>query len=230
MSLSLYCRHTSKCSQGRSRHERTYESDELRRGFKACQCPIQFEGKVKGVGFLRKSTEKISWDEAKSVAFGWETAGNHQPPALPQPPFSESAGVATKNDEPVSIERAVKEFLADIEARKMDDSTRRKYCTMLKQLRAYADQRGFLLDLNRPTASITDQELQTDIRKRLCPRLNGRIREAAKEKAMRELSITATQQDIDAFRAKLQPFDPLAQSKLLPAGAKPVLPGATERG
>ena len=63
MSLSLYRRHTSKCSQGRSRHERTYESDELRRGFKKCNCPIQFEGKVKGVGFLRKSTEKISWGE-----------------------------------------------------------------------------------------------------------------------------------------------------------------------
>jgi hypothetical protein len=50
MSLSLYRHHTSKCSQGRSRHERTYESNELRRGFKKCQCPIQFEGTVKGIG------------------------------------------------------------------------------------------------------------------------------------------------------------------------------------
>lgn len=53
MSLTLYRRHTSKCSQGRSRQERTYESDELRRGFKRCQCPIQSEGKVKGAGFIR---------------------------------------------------------------------------------------------------------------------------------------------------------------------------------
>jgi integrase/recombinase XerD len=144
MSLSLYRRHTSKCSQGRSRHERTYESDELRRGFKKCNCPIQFEGKVKGVGFLRKSTEKISWDEAKVAAAGWETAAISQPAQLPQPPVSESASVARNNNEPVTIERAVKEFLADIEARKMDDSTRRKYRTMLKQLRAYAAERGFL--------------------------------------------------------------------------------------
>ena len=144
MSLSLYRRHTSKCSQGRSRHERTYESDELRRGFKKCNCPIQFEGKVKGVGFLRRSTESISWDEAKAVAAGWETAASPQPAQLPQPPVPESASVAPNNNEPVTIERAVKEFLADIEARKMDDSTRRKYRTMLKQLRAYAAERGFL--------------------------------------------------------------------------------------
>ena len=93
MSLSLYRRHTSKCSQGRSRHERTYESDELRRGFKKCNCPIQFEGKVKGVGFLRKSTEKISWDEAKAVAAGREARPPTQQPAqLPQPLVPESAG------------------------------------------------------------------------------------------------------------------------------------------
>ena len=141
MSLSLYRRHTSKCSQGKSRHARTYESDELRRGFKKCQCPIQFEGTLKGIGFVRKSTEKISWDEAKVVAAGWETPASQQPV---QPPVSEPAGIAPKNNEPVTIERAVKEFLADIEARKMDDSTRRKYRTMLKQLRAYADERGFV--------------------------------------------------------------------------------------
>ena len=144
MSLSLFRRHTSKCSQERSRHERTYESDELRRGFKKCQCPIQFEGTLKGIGFLRKSTEKISWDEAKVVAAGWETPASQQPVQPPQPPISEAAGIAPKNNEPVTIERVVKEFLADIEARKMDDSTRRKYRTMLKQLRAYADERGFV--------------------------------------------------------------------------------------
>ncbi len=77
-------RHTSKCSQSRSRHERTYESDELRRGFKKCHCPIQFEGKVKGAGFLRKSTEKTSWDEAKFVAVAWETAADPPPVTLPE--------------------------------------------------------------------------------------------------------------------------------------------------
>ncbi len=85
MSLSLYRRHTSKCSQVRSRHERTYESDELRRGFKGCQCPIQFEGKIKGAGFVRKSTEKTSWEEAKLVASSWEAAASAQPAPVPEP-------------------------------------------------------------------------------------------------------------------------------------------------
>lgn len=144
MSLTLYRRHTSKCSQGRTRHERTFESDELRRGFKKCQCPIQFEGKIKGAGFVRKSTEKISWEEAKLVAGSWETAAGTQPAPIPEPPnVSEPASAVPKKDEPVTIERAATEFLADIEARQMDESTRRKYRTMLKQLRAFADQFGF---------------------------------------------------------------------------------------
>jgi integrase len=144
MSISLYRRHTSKCSQSRSRHERTYESDELRRGFKKCQCPIQFEGKVKGAGFLRKSTEKTSWDEAKFVAAAWQTAADPPPVTLSESSAVPAAtSLASEKDEPVSIDRATAEFLADIEARQMDESTRRKYRTMLKQLRAYADEFGF---------------------------------------------------------------------------------------
>ena len=34
MSLTLYRCHTSKCSQGRSRHERTYESEAINESFK----------------------------------------------------------------------------------------------------------------------------------------------------------------------------------------------------
>ena len=67
-----------------------------------------------------------------------------QPASVPGPPsVPEPATAVAKRDEPVTIERAATEFLADIEARQMDESTRRKYRTMLKQLRAYADQFGF---------------------------------------------------------------------------------------
>ena len=143
MSLTLYRRHTSRCSQSRSRHERSYESDELRRGFKKCQCPIQFEGKIRGTGFVRKSTEKTSWEEAKLVADSWEAAAGTVPTQLPEPQaVTEPASVA-KKDEPVTIERVASEFMTDIEARQMDESTRRKYRTMLKQLQAYADEFGF---------------------------------------------------------------------------------------
>jgi hypothetical protein len=74
-----------------------------------------------------------------------ESAADRQTSSLPQPPAaSDTAAAPPKSDEPVTIERAAQEFLADIEARKMDDSTRRKYRTMLKQLRKYADESGFL--------------------------------------------------------------------------------------
>lgn len=125
MSLPLYRRHTSRCS----RHERSFESDELRRGFKKCQCPIQFEGKIKGAGFVRKSTEKTTWEEAKVFAASWEASGTQAVPLPEPPPLSEFAAAITKKDEPVTIDRAAAEFMADIEARQMDESTRRKYRT-----------------------------------------------------------------------------------------------------
>jgi hypothetical protein len=86
---------------------------------KKCQCPIQFEGKIKGAGFVRRSTEKISWEEAKVVARSWEAPTGTLPAPLPEPqPDSELAtAVRKKEDEPVTIERAAEEFLADIEAR-----------------------------------------------------------------------------------------------------------------
>ncbi len=57
-------------------------------------------------------------------------------PRNPLPPIPEK-------NQPVMISYAAAEFLADIEARQMDEARRRKYCTMLKQLRACADQFGF---------------------------------------------------------------------------------------
>lgn len=144
MSLTLYRRHTSKCLQGRPRHERTYESDELRRGFKRCHCPIQFEGKITGIGFKRKSTEKTSWEEAKQVIASLEASAGAALESTPAPPVAEEAVAPAKKDGPVTIEHAAREFLADIDARRMDESTRRKYRTMLKQLNAYANEFGFL--------------------------------------------------------------------------------------
>lgn len=142
MAQSLYRRHTSRCSQGRSRHERTYESDELRRGFKRCLCPIQFEGKLRIAGFVRKSTEQTSWDEARAIAAAWEAAGTPGVAPTPPPPL-DSPSTGPDAGTPVTIQQAAEEFLADIEARQMDESTRRKYRTMLKQMRGYADDRGF---------------------------------------------------------------------------------------
>ena len=77
------------------------------------------------------------------MAASWEAAAGAESAPIPAPPAPDLAIPDPKKQEPVTIERVAAEFLADIEARQMDESTRRKYRTMLKQLRAYAEEFGF---------------------------------------------------------------------------------------
>jgi len=77
MSLSLYRRHAripGKCSGGHQPDAQTYESDERRRAWKRCFCPIYASGTIGGY-FRRVNTKRVVWDEAKVVAEGWESAG-----------------------------------------------------------------------------------------------------------------------------------------------------------
>lgn len=67
MTLNLYRRHGSRCSGGRSLHQMTYETDELRRTWKKCHCPIYASGTLNG-WFKRKNTECASWPEAKALS------------------------------------------------------------------------------------------------------------------------------------------------------------------
>lgn len=77
MSLSLYRRHAripGKCSGGHQPDAQTYESDERRRAWKRCFCPIYASGTIDGY-FRRVNTKRVVWDDAKVVAEGWESAG-----------------------------------------------------------------------------------------------------------------------------------------------------------
>ena len=74
MALNLYRRHGSNCVGGRALHETTCESDEFRRNWKRCSCPIYASGTLSG-HFRRKNTEQKTWPEAHTVAAGWESAG-----------------------------------------------------------------------------------------------------------------------------------------------------------
>jgi len=77
MSLSLYRRHSrvpGKCAGGHQPDAQTYESDERRRAWKRCSCPIYASGTIGGQ-FRRVNTKRVVWDEAKLVAAGWESAG-----------------------------------------------------------------------------------------------------------------------------------------------------------
>ena len=151
----LHRRHTSACIEKRPRHERTHEFDEQRRGFRRCRCPIQCEGPVPSLGFVRRSTGATTWAAARAVVESWigegavsRTGQMLQAPAAPlehalalqpEPPPT----LPPPADVKVTIAHGAQEFLADVAARQMDESTRRKYRTMLKQLQNYAATRGF---------------------------------------------------------------------------------------
>ena len=78
MSLSLYRRHSrvpGKCAGGHQPDAQTYESDERRRAWKRCSCPIYASGTIGG-HFRRVNTKQVAWDEAKAAAAGWEATGD----------------------------------------------------------------------------------------------------------------------------------------------------------
>src|ERR1700731_2684832 len=75
MALNLYRRHyriAGKCLANHLPDSRSYEPDELRRGWRKCHCPIYACGTLGGT-FKRRNTEHWSWDEAKAVASVWES-------------------------------------------------------------------------------------------------------------------------------------------------------------
>src|SRR5439155_17592843 len=90
MPLNLYRRHQGKCEANRTVDSRSGEVDERKKGWKRCGCFIFASGNLSGT-FKRKSTGRITWDEAKAVAAEWEKARSWDgqipsPPApLPEP-------------------------------------------------------------------------------------------------------------------------------------------------
>lgn len=145
MPLNLYRRHSrtrGKCLAGLEPEFRSYEADELRRGWKKCHCPIYADGTLAGK-FKRQNTKKILWPEAKAVAAGWEAAGRWSDDpgiaALPAPvptPVPESRQT--------TIERAVGAFLAEHEESSAFN-TRKKYAIIMKKLKAYSAEKGYVM-------------------------------------------------------------------------------------
>jgi site-specific recombinase XerD len=190
MALNLYRRHGSNCPGGRALHEMTYEADELRRGWKKCNCPIYASGTL-GRKFKRRNTECRSWDEAKAVITPWEEtqswdARNPGPIALIPEPRREFE--AEPNG--VTIAEATESFLANRQNRGIAQPTQRKYRTFVKQLRAYCDSRGYVrleqltvMDMDRFYASWKDGKRS---RAKKLERLKGFIRFCLKRKWITE--------------------------------------------
>ena len=146
--LNLYRRHSrkaGKCVGGHAPDSRSYEPEELRRYHKKYFCPIYADGTLAG-RFKRKNTQWTEWDGAKCVAADWEAAGawdDHRVRlVLPEPPVPIQAQSPNNR---VTIQLAANAYLANRASREIAESTLRKYRTLVKQLRAFAAARGYVM-------------------------------------------------------------------------------------
>ncbi len=144
MRLNLYRRHGTDCLGDRPLHAMTYEADELRRSWKRCLCPIYASGTLGG-RFKRKNTECRAWDEAKAVTAFWEAAQSWDGPAKIEPPAPPAPDAPAPDSGRVTIANAITAFMAVREASKIAPSTLRKYRTFTKQLRTFADGKGYVM-------------------------------------------------------------------------------------
>ncbi len=143
MPLTLYRRHTSKCTQHRARHERTYEGVERRRGFKKCSCPIHIEGRLGDV-FSRKTTGTNAWEEARRIASVLESAvsWNATVHAERAVEFGRQVTVTASESPGITVADAGQAFMADCRARGIASSTYSKYRTFVKQLEEFSRARA----------------------------------------------------------------------------------------
>jgi len=147
MALNAYRRRATNCVAGRAFGDRTYEPDELRRAAKKCFCPIYASGTLSGK-FKRANTEKSNWAEAKAIIAAWESAGSWTAPA-PVPPVvhvvPSASGPLAAADSRITIDDAIRAFLAVRKGSGISASTLRKHKTFAKQIRALADSRGYAM-------------------------------------------------------------------------------------
>lgn len=142
MALNLYRRHGSHCAGGRALHDRTYEPDELRRGWRKCACPIYASGTLAG-RFRRKNTESLGWVEAKAIVDEWQRTGSWDG-AVERPV---PANVPPVDDGPqrITVAEALNAYLAIRSGSGMAVSTLRKHRTFVKQFGAFAESRGYVM-------------------------------------------------------------------------------------
>lgn len=127
--------------RGHAPDSRSREPDELRRGWKKCQCPIYVCGTLNRQ-FKRRNTEQFRWEEAKTVAASLELAGNWDGKRVVPAP-----GVATPDPtrSRVTIADAAAVFLTVRGGEKIAPATLRKYRTFTKQLLTFAESRSYVI-------------------------------------------------------------------------------------
>ncbi len=94
------------------------------RKYRRCHCPIWTDGLLRGVE-VRQSMQTTVWEKAQEDLLDLE-----------RPPDDQ------RDPEPVTIESAGTEFLADARARRLKEPTLYKYRLLLRQLEEYSRQQG----------------------------------------------------------------------------------------
>lgn len=142
--LNLYRRHfriPGKCSGAHTPDSRNYESDELRRGWKRCLCPIYADGTLNG-SFKRRNTKAVVWDEAKAVAGSWESMGRWDAPQQVAP-AQEVSSKPEPEPQGTLIETAIAAFLQEHESASAPNTVK-KYRLLMGKLASFAASRGYL--------------------------------------------------------------------------------------
>jgi integrase/recombinase XerD len=112
--LTIYRRHQKKCPhRGKGR------------GWRRCECPIWVDGFVGGVE-IRESLDTREWQIALNRSRTWEETALRPAQPTPKP-----------------LTDAWTEFLSDLDARKLAESTVRKYKLLRRQMEGFAATKGF---------------------------------------------------------------------------------------
>lgn len=128
------------CRWSRSRFPE-HEPDELRRGWRKCYCPIYVCGTLDG-RFKRQNSQQIRWEDAKTIRAQWEAAGSWDG-KKPEPPPASTLEAAKPGR--ITIEDALKVFMASRHGMKIQPSTLRKYRTFTRQITTFAESKGYIM-------------------------------------------------------------------------------------
>ena len=121
------------------RHRKDCEHKTEGRKYRRCRCPIWADGFL-GRQEIRRSLGLRDWEKAQDKIRDWEAEG-----AAP-------ASLAPAG-EPMTIEKAKADFVADAEARKLKPSSIYRYTMLFRQLEQFTGAEGirFLRELDTPT-------------------------------------------------------------------------------
>jgi integrase len=141
--LNLYRRHhrhgRHQCIAGHPGDSTSYETDELRRTWKKCVCPIYVSGTLGGK-FARKNTKCFAWPEAKLVMVAWIARGSWDDlPPVPPP----SPDAPAKGDGRIAIAEAIEKYLAEHKASGSKELTLQSYEERTRAFARYSEKLGY---------------------------------------------------------------------------------------